>query len=301
MDSGLGGFGQLTFTNRMFNGSHNVIEIFIQNVDGTGRQQITQSHVYDIYGHGFNAAPSWSPDGKRIAFATLNTNQRTTDIAVVNADGSGLTNLTSTSNLPASLPNWSPDGTKIVFAGRSASEDDIPRIYTMKADGSELQGLASSPTDFYQNPVWSPDGTMIAFTSAALHTGTTESYSIKTMQADGSKVITRASGGFAESLGTPSWSPDGTKIAYTFTAADGQSRIDVVTLASGDVAQLTRGHRANDSWPRWSADGQRIMFMSDRSGLLQLYTMKADGSDQTQVAGGAVASFGFDWARCPTF
>src|SRR6266567_2887795 len=99
MDSGLGGFGRLTFANYVFNGSHLVIEIFLQNVDGTGLQQITHSDVYDIYGQGFNGQPSWSPDGKRIAFATLNTNGYTTDIAVVNADGSGLTNLTSTSNL----------------------------------------------------------------------------------------------------------------------------------------------------------------------------------------------------------
>src|SRR5205823_3521044 len=77
------------------------------------------------------------------------------DIYSVNANGSGLTNLT---NHPAGYgpPVWSPDNTQIAFS--SSRENQLSKIYIMNADGSGLHRLTNSGDDIESSPAWSPDG-----------------------------------------------------------------------------------------------------------------------------------------------
>ena len=84
---------------------------------------------------------TWSPDGSRIAF--ISERDGNLEIYVVNADGSGLTNLT---NNPATdfVPRWSPNGSRIAFVSH---RDGNSEIYVMNADGSGLTRLTNSPED----------------------------------------------------------------------------------------------------------------------------------------------------------
>jgi WD40 repeat protein len=123
-------------------------DIVTLNPDGTGVEVLTSDFAND------DLNPSWSPDGARIAF------DRSADIHVMNADGSGVTTLT---NNPAAdvNPDWSPDGSKIVFESR---RDGNRELYLMNADGSAQTRLTNHPaTD--RDPSWSPDGERIAFAS----------------------------------------------------------------------------------------------------------------------------------------
>jgi TolB protein len=132
--------------------------IYVINSNGTGDDQVTDPG-YD---------PAWSPDGSKIAFTGYVPEPFgfTTDIFVMNPDGSGITNLTRTHNAYESSPAWSPDGSKLAFTGT----DEFGRfadINVMNADGSGVTRLTDDGSIDTQEsyPAWSPDGTKIAFQS----------------------------------------------------------------------------------------------------------------------------------------
>jgi len=94
------------------------------------------------------SSPTWSPDGRKIAFifgAPLDY-----ELRVINADGSGRRTLAQ----GADHPVWSPDGQKIAFLGSRG-------IAVVNVDGSGRRLLSAERSDHW--PVWSPDGRRIAF------------------------------------------------------------------------------------------------------------------------------------------
>jgi TolB protein len=75
---------------------------------------------------------------------------------------------------------------------------------------------------------------------------------------------------------SPSWSPDGEKIAFS-SNRDGNYEIYVMNADGSDVTRLTNVNNANDSSPSWSPDGEKIVFTSDRdSAFTEIYSMNAD-------------------------
>ncbi len=98
---------------------------------------------------GMNNFPAWSPDGSRIVFDTAGA-AGTSDIAVINADGSNLINLTNSREILNVTPGWSPDGQRLVLA---SDRDGDYEIYVMNADGSGLSQLTDNQAwDLY--PAW---------------------------------------------------------------------------------------------------------------------------------------------------
>ena len=122
-------------------------EIYVINADGSGLQRLTTNPDSDLN-------PAWSPDGSKIAYIlSVGCGYRCFPhryILVVNADGTGVRQLTNTGR--DFSPVWSPDGTKIAFV---SARDGNSEIYVMNADGSGLQNLTNSPgTD--HAPAWRP-------------------------------------------------------------------------------------------------------------------------------------------------
>jgi WD40 repeat protein len=116
--------------------------IYIIDADGSDHTLLADEHI---------AGPcDWSPDGTKIAFSSQVGG--TGEIYVMNADGSGKTNLTRTSTNWESDPDWSPDGTRIAF--ESGWDEDID-IYTMNPDGSEVAQVTHSRA-MDMDPDWEP-------------------------------------------------------------------------------------------------------------------------------------------------
>ena len=119
-------------------------EIYVMNADGTNVARLTSGLKGNV---GMWLRPRWSPDGRKIAFATdRDRTDGTSEIYVMNADGSNLVRLTFNDVLDAE-PTWSPDGKMIAF---HRTVLDHVQVFVMQADGSnqtritELSGVSFS-------------------------------------------------------------------------------------------------------------------------------------------------------------
>src|SRR5919202_1872968 len=173
---------------------HEFDEIYVRNADGSKQTRLTDNNAAD-------GDPSWSPDGKKIAFSSerdaTQENFGNSEIYTMNADGSNLTRLTNNSADDES-PSWSPDGKKIAFVSNRDNPEqyDNYAIYVMNsADGNSVTRLTDTNGP-YSRPSWSPDGKKIAFSSDKDGGG------IFVMDsADGNSVTRLTADGFE-----PSWS-----------------------------------------------------------------------------------------------
>jgi dipeptidyl aminopeptidase/acylaminoacyl peptidase len=156
------------------------VEIFSNTGGGLYTVSANGSGLRLVSARGF--APTWSPDGNRIAF-----NDGENDIFIENRDGSDLRRLTS-----GGWPEWSPDGSTILLQRRGFTNPPSPDdgLYTIRPDGTGERKIASTGG----GGVWSPDGTKILTPEGIL-------------RADGSLLVPRL-GDFA------TWSPDSTKVAF---------------------------------------------------------------------------------------
>lgn len=150
-------------------------------------------------------------------------------------------------------------------------------IYSVRPDGSGLRQLTTgSHTDLCA--AYAPGGRHIAFCSD--RSGLVE---IWTMTAHGHHL--RQVTHIANAI-FPDYDPSGTVIAFNGqVAGDPNDEIFTVHTDGSHLRQITRGSGNND-WPAWSPDGRRLAFVSDRSGVTQVWTMGRSGHRPTQLTFG---------------
>lgn len=199
----------------------------------------------------------------------------------MNPDGSGLAQLTKVS---ANLnPAWSPAQSYIAFM-RTANYPADGTLYVMEAKG-EANGGRSFAVAQGAEPDWSPDGTMIVFRRQVQNPDGTHQQDIYLVTVD---VATGAVGTPAPLAVTPfseyrpTWSPDGSKIAFARTLClpdNCGTAIFVRDLATGNEIQLPFAVQGFNIDPEWSPDGTRIAFADANS---QISVVNADGSNLPQ-------------------
>ena len=154
-------------------------------------------------------------------------------------------------------------------------------IYVMDADGSNLRNLTNNPARD-SSPAWSPDGQKIAFVAYDKDGNDKKEVGgeIYVMDADGNNLL-RLTDNPADSS-SPTWSPDGQRIAFQ-SSQDGGKNSEIYAMdADGDDPRNLTNNPASDSSPAWSPDGQKIAFVSDRDGdekSGEIYVMDADGNN----------------------
>jgi Tol biopolymer transport system component len=238
----------------------------------------------------------WSPDGTKIAYSHRREPSGFSAISVMNADGSGRRHLYTTTIRSLPEPTWSPDGTKLAF--NNALPDLNQDIFVMDRDGSNLTNLTGigerEAGGDELAPAFSPDGKQMCF---LLDTYTNNPPTgLYVMDADGSDPTALVTLVDHNDLPTDilfgcTWSPDGTKIAYSFSP---EHEVIVLDLRRGRHTNLTRNSAA-DTVPDWSPDGKKIAFASDRDGDFDIYTMDANGSDVAQVTNLHGVDYAPDW------
>ena len=131
-------------------------EIYVMDNDGGNQRNLTNSPADD-------RSPSWSPDGKQIAFTSSRRNIKVENrqIYVMDADGENSRRL-SNNDFAELQPSWSPDGKHIAFTSKRDGKNG--QIYVMSPDGKNPRNLSNN--DFKDwGPSWSLDGKWIAFVS----------------------------------------------------------------------------------------------------------------------------------------
>jgi len=231
----------------------------------------------------YNTSPAISPQGDKVAFIT-NRNEYFEVYVMSAADGTLLQKVASgqtTNNfeeLHLLTPgiSWSPDGKRLAIAAKAGAEDAILLIDVAEGDEEKLTfGL-----DGIFSVDWSPGGDKLAFVGNSKHQSDIFVYDLGSK-----KLVNLTDDVFSDER--PAWSPDGRTIYFTSDRGSAtkavtndiryhdysQDDLYAVTVATGAVERLTDWPHSNESSPVASPDGKKVLFVSDRNGINNVYEL----------------------------
>lgn len=210
--------------------------------DGTGLQQVALGA----------RAPSWSPDGRRLAYESgIDSYFDAGSVTITRLDGTGSVQVTASNHESDVGPVWSPSGGEVAFQA-SPREGSRSWIYVVRADGRRKRRLAAG-----HDPAWSPGGRRLVFI---------DGYTLMTIDRNGKgkRRLSRT----GELVVGAAWSPRGGMIGYVAGTKAGRYggsptylRIETVTADGKRARVLRRLPAASLIWgdPVWTPDGKRLL------------------------------------------
>ncbi len=228
-------------------------EIYVMESDDYTEQGATTVRLTDSPDESISKQPAWSPVDDRIAFAS--NRDGSSDIWVINADGTGLQKLTLDD--PENLfndthPTWNPDGNSIAF-----NRDDA--LCVINSDGSNPAILLSDGIYNHLEPSWSADGAAVAYTRS-LYTDRIRIFNLSNAQdallADVAPARSSA------------WSLDSENVLFTFENAIWNASLD-----GSSTEKLIENYSWQDAHPAWGPQGNVMAFQSTRNGVWNIWLM----------------------------
>jgi Tol biopolymer transport system component len=224
--------------------------------------------------------PAWSPHGSRIAYWAVVGASGQRDLYTIPAVGGQPVRVTEDEALDWS-PVWSADGRFLYFISDRDGNMNVWRVPIDESTGKirgAFQPVTQAATGTARDLRVSADGNRLVYGSAVVQQNI-QRYSMdsRTEKVTGDPVwITRGS----ENVASPEPSPDGEWVAFHLV---GKQEDIVISRADGSARRQLTHDAARDRMPRWSPDGKRIAFYSDRSGSYEIWTVNPDGSGLSQI------------------
>jgi TolB protein len=237
--------------------------------------------------------PTWSPNGKRIAFGHFPPGGR---IVTMNQKGRDRERVTRGKRFDGkgfedSDPSWSPDGNEIAFFRQHGSGLVVGKgfdLFVVDADGSSLRPIVTTDLDELE-PAWSPDGEWIAFVAQGVGSpGLPDG--IYRMRPDGSdRQLVLELDDLRSGL---DWSPDGQSLAFSTRASGSGPEIFTVRRDGTGLSQLTNEPRPAFD-PAFSPRGDRIVFTAE--GVLKLMDSNGGNTNKLLEKSRGVGDFAPSW------
>jgi TolB protein len=267
--------------------SHSLIysmagSLWKQNLDSTTAEQLTA-------GPGYDYQPDCSADGRWVAYSVYN--KDAIELWSLNLETKQSRQLTSGGAVNVE-PRFSPEGKRVAFVSTSYkghfhifvgefSDGELRNVQRLTGEvRSNLPRYYYSEFDHEISPAWSPDGADLVFVSNRGHIyGTGGFWRMKAEPGAEAHEIH-----YEETTwkARPDFSPDGKRMVYASYLGQQWHQLWVIPAQGGDAFPLSYGDFDNIN-PRWSPDGKKIAFISNRGGNTSLWIQNIPGGAQTQV------------------
>jgi len=253
-----------------------------QKLDSPAAEQLTAGPGYDYH-------PDCSPDGRWIVYSSYG--KDAIELWALSLETGKSRQLTSRGAVNVE-PRFSPDGKRIAFVSTSYQKHfhifvaefanggltDVKRL--TGENRSHLPRYYYSEFDHEISPAWSPDGTELIFVSNRGHIyGTGGFWRMKAGPGAEAREIHYEETAWKA---RPDFSSDGKRIVYASYLGQQWHQLWVMPVAGGNAFPLSYGDFDNVN-PRWSPDGTRIAFISNRGGNTSLWTQEIPGGAQSQI------------------
>ncbi len=254
------------------------------------RQELRSATAQQLTaGPGYDYQPDWSPDGRWIVFARYD--HDAVELWSLDLRDGQARKMTSDGAVNVE-PRFSPDGKRLAFV--STSHNGHFHIFVAQFDGGTLsnmqrltpENISPLPRYYYSkvdheiSPIWSRDGSEILFVSNRGHIYGTGGF--WRMKAEPGAPATEIHYEETNWKARPDLSPDGQRLVYASYLGGSWHQLWLMPAAGGDAFPISYGAFDNVN-PRWSPDGSKIAFISNRNGNTSLWVQTIPGGEQTEL------------------